>query len=141
MACRLVTLKSANRCSPSMSGSTARGGHVVLDYTGYSPPVDEDGAWMLQVLRDCVNRAGIREVHAHVAQFDGRESPPGFAAVVLIDESHVSAHCYSESGRLAIDIFTCGDSDPGPLADDIHSMVVEAVPGLELSGRGRLDRF
>ena len=96
---------------------------------------------MLQILRDCVNRAGIREVHAHVAQFDGGESPPGFAAVVLIDESHVSAHCYSESGLLAIDIFTCGDSDPGPLADDIHSMVVEAVPGLELSGRGRLDRF
>ena len=124
-----------------MSGSTARGGHVVLDYTGYSPPVDEDGVWMLQVMRDCVNRAGIREVHAHVAQFDGSESPPGFAAVVLIDESHVSAHCYSESGLLAIDIFTCGDSDPGPLADDIHSMVVEAVPGLELSGRERLDRF
>ena len=124
-----------------MSGSTARGGHVVLDYIGYSPPVDEDGAWMLQVLRDCVNRAGIREVHAHVAQFNGSESPPGFAAVVLIDESHVSAHCYSESGLLAIDIFTCGDSDPGPLADDIHSMVVEAVPGLDLSGRERLDRF
>ena len=124
-----------------MSGSTARGGHVVLDYIGYSPPVDEDGAWMLQVLRDCVNRAGIREVHAHVAQFDGSESPPGFAAVVLIDESHVSAHCYSERGLLAIDIFTCGDSDPGPLADDIHSMVVEAVPGLDLSGRERLDRF
>ena len=124
-----------------MSGSTARGGHVVLDYIGYSPPVDEDGAWMLQVLRDCVNRAGIREVHAHVAQFDGSESPPGFAAVVLIDESHVSAHCYSESGLLAIDIFTCGDSDPGPLADDIHSMVVEAIPGLDLSGRERLDRF
>ncbi|GIT42033.1 MAG: hypothetical protein Ct9H300mP10_10430 [Methanobacteriota archaeon] len=80
-------------------------------------------------------------MHAHVAQFDGSETPPGFAAVVLIDESHVSAHCYSESGLLAIDIFTCGDSDPGPLADDIHSMVVEEIPGLDLSGRERLDRF
>ncbi|SVE23236.1 uncharacterized protein METZ01_LOCUS476090, partial [marine metagenome] len=118
-----------------MSGSTSRGGHVVLDYTDYSPPVDDDGEWMLQVLRDCVRKAGIREVHSHVAQFDGSESPPGFAAVVLIDESHVSAHCYSESGLLAIDIFTCGDSDPGPLADKIHSVVVDAVPGLVLSGR------
>ena len=141
MACRLVTLKSANRCSLRMSGSTSRGGHVVLDYTDYSPPVDDDGEWMLQVLRDCVRKAGIREVHSHVAQFDGSESPPGFAAVVLIDESHVSAHCYSESGLLAIDIFTCGENDPGPLADKIHSVVVDAVPGLVLSGRGRLDRF
>ena len=124
-----------------MSGSTSRGGHVVLDYTGYSTPVDDDGEWMLQVLRDCVHRAGIKEVHAHVAQFDGSESPPGFAAVVLIDESHVSAHCYSESGLLAIDIFTCGGSDPGLLADEIHSIVVDAVPGLALSGREHLDRF
>jgi S-adenosylmethionine decarboxylase len=124
-----------------MSGSTSRGGHVVLDYTGYSPPVDDDGEWMLQVLRDCVHRAGIKEVHAHVAQFDGSESPPGFAAVVLIDESHVSAHCYSESGLLAIDIFTCGSSDPGLLADDIHSIVVDTVPGLALTGREHLDRF
>jgi S-adenosylmethionine decarboxylase len=134
-------LKSENRCSLHMSGSTSRGGHVVLDYTDYSPPVDDDGEWMLQVLRDCVRKAGIREVHSHVAQFDGSESPPGFAAIVLIDESHVSAHCYSESGLLAIDIFTCGDSDPGPLADNIHSVVVDAVPGLVLTGRGRLDRF
>jgi len=141
VACRLVTLKSANRRSLCMSGSTSRGGHVVLDYTGYSSPVDDDGEWMLQVLRDCVRRAGIKEVHAHVAQFDGSESPPGFAAVVLIDESHVSAHCYSESGLLAIDIFTCGGSDPRLLADEIHSIVVDAVPGLALSGREHLDRF
>ena len=124
-----------------MSGSTSRGGHVVLDYTGYSSPVDDDGEWMLQVLRDCVHGAGIKEVHAHVAQFDGSESPPGFAAVVLIDESHVSAHCYSDRGLLAIDIFTCGGSDPRLLADEIHSIVVDAVPGLALSGRERLDRF
>ena len=124
-----------------MSGAEARGGHVVLDYIGYSPPVDGDGDWMLQLLRGCVQRAGVREVHSHVAQFDGTESPPGFAAVVLIDESHVSAHCYSESGLLAIDIFTCGESDPVALADDIHREVVDAVPEIELAGRKMLDRF
>ncbi|MEC7686200.1 MAG: S-adenosylmethionine decarboxylase [Candidatus Thermoplasmatota archaeon] len=124
-----------------MSGTEARGGHVILDYIGYSSPVEGDGGWMLQVLRRCVQRSGVREVHSHVEQFDGTESPLGFAAVVLIDESHVSAHCYSESGLLAIDIFTCGGSDPASLADDIHREVVEAVPGIELAGRKMLDRF
>ena len=123
-----------------MSGS-AHGGHILLDYTGYASPADNDGEWMLQVLRDSVRRAGIREVHSHVAQFNGADSPPGFAAVVLIDESHVSAHCYSDRGLLAIDIFTCGGSDPGLLADEIHSIVVGAVPSLALSGREHLDRF
>ena len=124
-----------------MNGTEARGGHVVLDYTGYSPPFEGDGEWMLQVLRNCVRRAGVREVHSHVEQFDGTESPPGFAAVVLIDESHVSAHCYSDSGLLAIDIFTCGGSDPSALADDIHREVDKAVPEIELAGRKMLDRF
>jgi S-adenosylmethionine decarboxylase len=76
-----------------------------------------------------------------VAQFNGADSPPGFAAVVLIDESHVSAHCYSNRGLLAIDIFTCGGNDPGPLADDIHRVLQSAVPELVLSGRKHVDRF
>jgi len=96
---------------------------------------------LLQVLRDSVRKAGIREVHSHVAQFDGDGSPPGFAAVVLIDESHVSAHCYSDRGLLAIDIFTCGGNDPAPLADDIHEALRSAVPGLVLSGREHIDRL
>ena len=32
-----------------MSGTEARGGHVVLDYIGYTPPVEGDGDWMLQL--------------------------------------------------------------------------------------------
>ena len=124
-----------------MSGTDAHGGHVVLDYTGYSSPMEDDGVWMLQVLRRCVKRAGVKEVHSHVEQFDGTDSPPGYAAVVLIDESHVSAHCYSVRGLLAIDIFTCGGSNPSALADDIHREVSEAVPGIELTGRKMLDRF
>ena len=124
-----------------MSGSAAHGEHILLDYIGYAPPVDNDGDWMLQVLRDSVRKAGIREVHSHVAQFDGDGSPPGFAAVVLIDESHVSAHCYSDRGLLAIDIFTCGGNDPAPLADDIHEELQSAVPGLVLSGREHIDRL
>ena len=114
---------------------------MVLDYTGYSSPMEDDGVWMLQVLRCCVKRAGVKEGHSHVEQFDGTDSPPGYAAVVLIDESHVSAHCYSVRGLLAIDIFTCGGSDPSALADDIHREVSEAVPGIELTGRKMLDRF
>ena len=122
-------------------GGSGRGGHILLDYTDYTSPTDNDGEWMLQVLRDSVRRAGIREVHSHVAQFNGVESPPGFAAVVLIDESHVSAHCYSDRGLLAIDIFTCGGNDPDPLADDIHRVLQSAVPELVLSGRKHVDRF
>jgi len=96
---------------------------------------------MLETLRSCVKYAGVREVHAHVEAFDGSVSPTGFAAVVLIDESHVTAHCYSERGLLAVDVFTCGESNPDHIADKLDSLLVEAVPGIALDRRERVPRF
>ena len=124
-----------------MGGTESLGMHVLLDYVGYSPPVEDDGAWTLQVLRESVHEAGVREVHSHVEAFDGGVSPPGFAAVVLIDESHVSAHCYSERGLLAIDVFTFGEHDPGPIADSIHASLSTEIPRLRLIQRKRIERF
>ena len=115
----------------------SKGRHITLDYSGFSG----DGKWMLTVLRAAVSRSSAREVHAHVAEFDGIESPLGFAAVVLIDESHVSAHCYAEEGILAVDCFTCGEIDPTGIADDIHKQLSEAIPTINLIQRTELDRF
>jgi S-adenosylmethionine decarboxylase len=30
----------------------------------------------------------------------------------MLDESHCSAHTYADSGHIALDIFTCGKTDP-----------------------------
>ncbi len=114
-----------------------KGRHITLDYTGFSG----DGDWVLTVLRAAVSRSGAREVHSHVAEFDGTESPLGFAAVVLIDESHISAHCYADEGILAVDCFTCGGIDPAGIVDDIHGQLSEAIPAITLIQRTELDRF
>ena len=68
-----------------------------------------------------VDASGARRVHSHNEEFDGTLSPPGFASVVLLDESHVSAHCYSETGLLAIDAFSCGNTDPARIIEFIES--------------------
>ena len=114
-----------------------KGRHITLDYIGFSGV----GDWILKVLRAAVSRSDAREVHAHVAEFDGIESPLGFAAVVLIDESHVSAHCYEDEGILAVDCFTCGGIDPAGIVDDIHQQLSEAIPSIDLIQRTELDRF
>lgn len=118
-----------------------RGSHVFLDYTGYQPQVNDDGEWMLNLLEEAVEKCEIRNVHAHVEQFDGSVSPPGYAAVVLLDESHVTAHCYSEKGWLALDCFTCGGTDPNHLADEIHSKLIQCMPELSLKQRHHVPRF
>jgi S-adenosylmethionine decarboxylase len=115
----------------------ARGRHICLDYKGFQG----EGKWMLEIMRDAVGKSECREVHAHVEQFDGDVSPPGFAAVVLIDESHVSAHCYADQGLLAVDCFTCGGIEPDDIVDEIHMALQRAIPEIELVQKSQLDRF
>ena len=119
----------------------AHGTHIFLDFTGYEAQVEEDGAWMLELLERAVAQSDARNVHANVVQFDGTVSPVGFAAVVLLDESHVSAHCYSDQGWLAVDCFTCGGTDPAVIADYIQAELTKTMPNLTLERRSVHDRF
>ena len=128
--------------SSSITNPHSHGKHVYVDYVDFQPlGQSEDGQWILQILQNAVETCGIREVHAHVEVFDGDVSPPGFAAVVLIDESHVSAHCYSDRGRLAIDAFTCGDHDPEKIVDIIHENLISASPNITQLRRDSVKRF
>ena len=87
----------------------AHGSHIMLDCTGV---VGIDGDWMLALMEKAVDASGARREHSHSESFDGTVSPPGFASVVLLDERQVSAHCYSDTGLLAVDAFSCGNTDP-----------------------------
>ena len=72
----------------------AHGKHICLDYLNFYVDA-RDGATLTHTLmRQAVKAAGVREVHTQMVVLgeDG-ESPPGFTGVVLIDESHVTAHC------------------------------------------------
>ena len=96
---------------------------------------------MLELMKEAVANSSAREVHAHVEVFDGSVSPPGFAAVVLIDESHVSAHCYLDRGLLAIDAFTCGDTDPQVIVSQLKDALLKHCPGIVLVQEKCIDRF
>lgn len=121
--------------------SNASGQHIFLDYTEFFPPSTFDGKEMLRLMKEAVSNSGAREVHAHVENFDGSVSPPGFAAAVLIDESHVSAHCYSDRGLLAIDAFTCGNTDPNSIVSELKSALSKVCSGMILMQEKCVDRF
>jgi deoxyhypusine synthase len=110
----------------------------MLDCTG---AIGVCGEWMLKLMEGAVDSSGSRRVHSHVEHFDGTVSPPGFAAVVLLDESHVSAHCYSEQGLLAIDAFTCGNTDPDRIIEIVEKSLSESFPKMTIKRRKRVERF
>ena len=121
--------------------SEAHGKHIFLDYTEFFPSSPFDGNHMLELMKTAVERSDAKEVHAHVEIFDGSISPPGFAAVVLLDESHVSAHCYSDRGLLAIDAFTCGGTDPTSIVEDLKQALIDLSPKTVLMQEKSVDRF
>ena len=119
----------------------SHGKHILLDCTEFFPTSSFDGNDMLELMQKAVNKSDAKEVHAHVEIFDGSTSPPGFAAVVLLDESHVSAHCYSDRGLLAIDAFTCGGTDPRFIIEELKQALYELSPTTVLMQQKSIDRF
>ena len=114
------------------------GKHVILDCSG---AFNANGDDVLKILEIIVDNSNARRIHSHVENFDGSVSPLGFAAVVLIDESHVSAHCYSETGLLAIDVFTCGNTDSEEIANQIEDELGKLLPNLVIHNRESISRF
>ena len=119
----------------------AHGKHVYIDYIGYQYDGSNNGEKILEIMIQSASVANIRPVFSHVEEFDGQRSPPGFAAVVLLDESHITAHCYYEKGWLAFDAFTCGDGNPDIIADFITKNLKMNMPGLQQMRRELVDRF
>ena len=119
----------------------SHGKQICVDYIGCEFNEDKGGVWMLELMKYAVEKANVREVHSHVEEFDGTQSPPGFAAVVLLDESHVSAHCYYEKGLLAIHVFTCGNGDPALIIDTIQNRLIAEMKNINQVSRNEIERF
>ena len=116
----------------------SRGSLAVLDCTEVH---SIDGKWMLEIMTKAVDFSGARRVHAHVEEFDGSKSPEGFAAVILLDESHLSAHHYAKEGLLAIDAFTCGKTDPSVIIQYLHNELKKEYPDLIANMSHQMRRF
>ncbi|NOX56154.1 MAG: adenosylmethionine decarboxylase [Planctomycetes bacterium] len=86
-----------------------RGKHLLIDCRDVSRSVCLDDAAMLDAMARAAERAGATVISQVRYRFG---PPPGFTAVVVLDESHCSAHSYADLGLIALDIFTCGRTDP-----------------------------
>lgn len=88
-----------------------KGKHLLIDCRNVSREVCLDDKDMLNAIVKAAEKAGA-SVISQVRYHFGHNSPPGFTTMVLLDESHCSAHTYADQGLIALDIFTCGNVDP-----------------------------
>ena len=87
------------------------GSHLLVDCRKVERSVCLNDERFLDVMARAVRRAGSTVISQFRYRF-GHDTPPGFTAMVLLDESHCSAHTYADDGLIAMDIFTCGGADP-----------------------------
>lgn len=88
-----------------------KGKHLLIDCRNVSRDLCLNDKLVLNTMARAAERAGATVVSQVRYKF-GSESPPGFAALVMLDESHCSAHTYADLGLIAMDIFTCGNTEP-----------------------------
>ena len=88
-----------------------KGRHLLVECRNVKRELCVDDRLVLETMARAAARAGATVVSQVRYRF-GHDSPAGFTAVVLLDESHVSVHSYADHGLMALDVFTCGNTDP-----------------------------
>ena len=119
------------------------GKHATLDVKNFVVDSKVGGEFIFDLMTKSLELSTCRQVHKKLVLLglEG-ESPPGFTSVVLIDESHITAHCYSDRGWLAIDVFTCGtNSSPIDMIDFIYQNIQDHYPDVVVAQRKEINRF
>ncbi|GEM_PF-1868505 len=100
----------------------AKGRHLLIDCRAVPRSVCEDDGKFLETIAQGARNAGANVI-SQVRYHFGHNSPPGFTLAVLLDESHCTAHCYSETGHIAIDMFTCGSTNPWEILEYVREHI------------------
>lgn len=97
--------------------------HMLVDYFGVDPVKLRDERGLMQALGTAVRESGftvIKEAGSHAFPGGGQ----GVTGFILLAQSHAAFHSYPEHGYLALDVYSCGKSDPERIARDMERYLV-----------------
>lgn len=113
-----------------------KGQHLLIDCRDVPRGLCLDDQRLLETLAEAARESGATVISQIRYRF-GDKSPAGCTALVMLDESHCSAHTYADLGLLALDIFTCGRTDPHRVWDCIRKKL--ALESFEVREVPRFD--
>ncbi len=85
-----------------------RGKHIILDIWGIDASLLDDLEFMECLMMEALSKIEINVVGKIHKKF----VPCGLTILILLEESHFSAHNFSEYGFSSIDLYSCGNADP-----------------------------
>ena len=110
-----------------------KGTHIFLDFTGFkvcSADLDETCKFVFSLMEDSLTYTSMKNMHSKMVVLKDHTAE-GFTSVILLDESHITAHAYTEQGLLALDVFTCGKTNPKIISDFILCGLRERFPEIK----------
>src|SRR6056297_2110897 len=89
------------------------GVHFMVDGYGADPAVLSNAPTLTALLRDTPTQLGMHTITEPVVVEVGpmnQKDPGGLSGFVLIAESHMSFHTFSNRGFVTLDVYTCQNS-------------------------------
>ena len=87
---------------------TKLGKHCLSEVYGCPFEILNDEKFLSSKIIEAINitKLTLLDISTHKFQ------PQGVTIVALLSESHISIHTWPENGSAALDIFTCGETNP-----------------------------
>jgi len=100
----------------------SKGMHIILDCFGVSRDLCLNDKQLLETVTQAAKLNNATIISTSRYHF-GHNSPPGCTVFVMLDESHISVHTYADQGKMAIDVFTCGNTDAQAIAEQLKAQL------------------
>jgi len=84
------------------------GKHYLLNLYGCKFDILNNEVYLRNLIKLAAETTGATVLQTISHKFE----PYGVTAMCLLSESHISIHTWPEKGEAAVDIFTCGDTEP-----------------------------
>ena len=81
------------------------GYHYIVEAAGCDPEILRDPDRMRDILTRAAKQGNLGVRNSFFYKF----APEGVSGVVIVSESHISAHTWPEKGYAALDVYICGD--------------------------------
>ena len=107
--------------------------HLLADFHDINTERLVDAGLLTDCLLKAAMRGGLTPIGPPVLhRFDGG----GLTGYLLLSESHIALHTYPEHGYIALDIFSCGSSDPHAALEVFRDALSPARERLTTVSRG-----
>lgn len=118
-----------------------KGRHVFLDFVNfYDNDLEECCKNVFQIMQDSLKLTKMRNMHSKMIVLKD-DTEEGFTSVILLDESHITCHSYTRLGLLALDVFTCGSTNPEIISTYIKEKLELRYPTIKCTNAETHKRF